>query len=779
MALSILITQCLQRDFVDPVRRHDTLPNLLHVGSAEAERLLGPEPAVGPVAQVMAWAREQPADELRVFHIRDWHDPADERQQDHLERFGGHCIVGTRGSEFVLGLVDEKRLAPNEQVLDSLSLNDFEGTDLDDRLRALRDEHGEIRVAVIGVWTEAKVSFLLYDLATRLGIESLATCSALTASASRQQHFNALEQLHQILGVQAFDSVGELVDWLRPGSHVQLTPSVRRFGTPVEVVEGPPLQGPDADIVGHLYRDSATVKLRQLAGGFSGAMVFGVKSWDARGHEQAPSVIKLGDHQLIGHERVAFEQVEEVLGNHAPSVRGFLDLDDRAGIKYSYAAMGSGRVTTFKALVESGPSQARIDAVLHDVFDQILGPFYAASRYERLPLLDHYGFQPKWAGHVRRNVSAIVGPRVDDEQLEFPGGYRAGNVCRFYEQFLSEPWLPRTDYHYRSTIHGDLNGANIIIDDRENVWIIDFFHTGPGHVLRDLAKLENDLLYIFTHIETPDELAQALRITRALRDVQDLAAELPAEVEGLQSPELKRAWQTVRTLRGIGARLCREDRHPLQMDLALLRYAVHTLSFDESSPLQKEWALAAACGFADDAEQGMRADFKLRVDWLDDELLEGPGRLGLTICPGRRDRGRDLAADLDALAEAGASRVLCLLGDEELRWAGVADMESQAVERGMVFRQAPILDQGVPGHEDARELARWCLGAVADGERVVVHCMGGLGRAGTVAACTLVERGLAAEDAIVAVRRARGARAVETAGQERFVGDHARVCGEE
>ena len=41
MALSMLITQCLQRDFVDPVRRHDTLPNLLHVGAAEAERLLG------------------------------------------------------------------------------------------------------------------------------------------------------------------------------------------------------------------------------------------------------------------------------------------------------------------------------------------------------------------------------------------------------------------------------------------------------------------------------------------------------------------------------------------------------------------------------------------------------------------------------------------------------------------------------------------------------------------------------------------------------------------
>ena len=42
---TVLITQCLQRDFVDPIGHHDPLPNLLHVGYSEAARLLGPEPA--------------------------------------------------------------------------------------------------------------------------------------------------------------------------------------------------------------------------------------------------------------------------------------------------------------------------------------------------------------------------------------------------------------------------------------------------------------------------------------------------------------------------------------------------------------------------------------------------------------------------------------------------------------------------------------------------------------------------------------------------------------
>ena len=79
----------------------------------------------------------------------------------------------------------------------------------------------------------------------------------------------------------------------------------------------------------------------------------------------------------------------------------------------------------------------------------------------------------------------------------------------------------------------------------------------------------------------------------------------------------------------------------------------------------------------------------------------------------------------------------------------------------------------VPGLEDARELVRWCREGVAAGGRVVITCMGGLGRSGTIAACYLVEQGLSAPQAISAVRRARGPRAVETRSQEAFVAAYA------
>jgi hypothetical protein len=50
--------------------------------------------------------------------------------------------------------------------------------------------------------------------------------------------------------------------------------------------------------------------------------------------------------------------------------------------------------------------------------------------------------------------------------------------------------------------------------------------------------------------------------------------------------------------------------------------------------------------------------------------------------------------------------------------------------------------------EAARLAAEW----VAEGEGVVVHCLGGTGRTGTVLACALRNLGLGADDAIRAVR---------------------------
>lgn len=598
MAYPVLITQCLQRDFVGPLPAHAPLPNALHVGRAEAERLLGAEPATGPVAQLMAWARAQPAGKLAVLHVRDWHDASDPAQQAHLEMFGSHCLRGAPGASLVLDL---DALGPDEQYVDATGLNDFAGTDLAERLAAIRERAGgePLRVGVVGVWTEAKVTFLLYELATRCGIAELGTCSALTASASRAQHFNALEQLRRLLGVRVLDGVGDFVQWLRPEADAIRLPPVRGGARPALAwaEPPPPLADEDEDILAHLYRDAARLALSPLGGGFSGATVLRVQAWDALGHEQAPSVAKLGPRSLVAAERVAFERVEGILGNHAPSVRGFADLGERAGIKYAFAGMGSGGVRTFKSLYEAGAEQRVVNEVLGRVFDEVLARFHAAALFEPLPLLEYYGFQSRYAAGVRARVQDLFGPVGDT--LVLPGGYAVEHPAQFYGRLDALP-RPAGESHFVAYVHGDLNGANILLDARDNVWLIDFFHAHRGHVLKDLAKLENDLLYIFTPVDDEATLTEALLITRALRAVEDLGEPLPERLAGLQRPQLVRAWDAIRTLRAIGARLCRTDRNPVQLSVALLRYAVHTASFDESNRWQRRWALAAAGGHGED-----------------------------------------------------------------------------------------------------------------------------------------------------------------------------------
>src|SRR5262249_41244183 len=158
-------------------------------------------------------------------------------------------------------------------------------------------------------------------------------------------------------------------------------------------------------------------------------------------------------------------------------------------------------------------------------------------------------------------------------------------VCDFYEKSLANLALPKHDYHYVSYVHGDLNAANILVDSHQNVWVIDFFQAGRGHVLKDLAKFENDLLYVLTPIEDTAQLMEALLVTRALCAVADLKTALPACPDEVRSPHLARAWEVLSLLRRIAGNLCHEDRNPVQLQVALLRYAVHTLSFAGSTPL--------------------------------------------------------------------------------------------------------------------------------------------------------------------------------------------------
>lgn len=171
---------------------------------------------------------------------------------------------------------------------------------------------------------------------------------------------------------------------------------------------------------------------------------------------------------------------------------------------------------------------------------------------------------------------------------------------------------------------------------------------------------------------------------------------------------------------------------------------------------------------------------------MDGEALGASGRLGMTILPGVKDLGRwdrDLGTDLSRLrSHHGADALVTLLEREEFGRYGVADLLDRAREAGLEVVHFPIKDVSTPRKAQTDEYADlvWrIVGLLREGKTVVVHCRGGLGRTGTVAAAVLVALGQGPDGAIALVRKVRSDRAVETPEQEEYVRRFARELQEE
>lgn len=174
----------------------------------------------------------------------------------------------------------------------------------------------------------------------------------------------------------------------------------------------------------------------------------------------------------------------------------------------------------------------------------------------------------------------------------------------------------------------------------------------------------------------------------------------------------------------------------------------------------------------------------LRVD----PLPVGNGLLGLTFCPGKRGDSvygapwaRDLDIDLLAIRDWGAGLVVTLMERFEFDLLGVPDLPDRVVAAGMSWTHLPIRDVDVPSDPfDAvwPEVRVDLMRRLAAGERVLLHCRGGLGRTGLVAGLLLIEHGVDPESAIRRVRKARPG-TIETRGQEAYVRAYRPTTSEE
>lgn len=140
------------------------------------------------------------------------------------------------------------------------------------------------------------------------------------------------------------------------------------------------------------------------------------------------------------------------------------------------------------------------------------------------------------------------------------------------------------------------------------------------------------------------------------------------------------------------------------------------------------------------------------------------GVIGITSCPGLRDDcifdlySDSLVNDLQSIRSWGADIVVTLLEESELYSLGVSDLSKYVLAMEMVWLHLPVRNMSVPD-EDAEE--KWrisilCLcNLLRQGQRVVVHCREGVGRAGLIAARLVIGLGVPAAEAVRTVQKAR------------------------
>lgn len=156
------------------------------------------------------------------------------------------------------------------------------------------------------------------------------------------------------------------------------------------------------------------------------------------------------------------------------------------------------------------------------------------------------------------------------------------------------------------------------------------------------------------------------------------------------------------------------------------------------------------------------------------------GAIGVTFAPGKYQEAamtgtwnRDLNVDLRAIHRWGATHLISLIEPWEFDELRIVELPQRATALGIAWHGLPIVDGAAPDRIFLKEwqvLSPALCQELLGGRRVVVHCKGGLGRAGTIACMLLLETGMAATgmQAMDLVRQVRPG-AIETREQEDFI----------
>ena len=435
------------------------------------------------------------------------------------------------------------------------------------------------RFLIVGCQTEGRVLAIGNLLRNMLGFPEVAVCSHLVGSATQDAHLAALRHNLPAAGIRVFLDLNEAATFV--GLNAPELQDLNLRACRIEPEEArDQLNDEQSEIIQRICMQWSRAELRPLQGGFSGSLLFLASGWKGEARTE-PMVIKIDRVEQMRSELDGYHRVKDFVGKHVPTFGYPVAINESIGVGMELAAM-EGQPGTLQDNFEELAREASTSHFMHRL-EKAIGllsdRLYGNTRgtawivpYREFLL--HTEDQVQWLGENAAQIKKYA----DEEGLENIriNSTQAQKLLRL---------IARNEDGIESEVclaHGDLNFKNIICDESDNIWFVDWTHSGEHPIELDFAKLENDVKFVMSRNFDSHDLSELKRFEAYLTSQR-----IPASAEKLPG-NLQFAKTDARYLNILNAvsqirTACFDLKQTddwLIYKVALLKYALHTLSFD-------------------------------------------------------------------------------------------------------------------------------------------------------------------------------------------------------
>lgn len=176
---------------------------------------------------------------------------------------------------------------------------------------------------------------------------------------------------------------------------------------------------------------------------------------------------------------------------------------------------------------------------------------------------------------------------------------------------------------------------------------------------------------------------------------------------------------------------------------------------------------------SDEEDKGGEQMTPFQVSWLPLSVVGCSQFLGICPLPGCKfkDVRRNLQRNVGELKDQGVEEVFVFCTRGELHKYRVPSLLDTYRQQGIGVHHLPFPDGGAPELDQCCQILEELQFNLQNNRRTVIHCYGGLGRSGLIAACLLLQLSatMTPNAAIHILRQHRGSGAIQTVKQYNFL----------